>query len=120
MSGHPRSLAVAVAVAALSLSYAALGAARHDPVQSVVSVPDADTLRIPEHGRVRFGTTPEIVNRARCPRGGAKAVEVHDHVHALIPGPFLPCERQPGERDRDDHGRPIRRVSAADGGDIEA
>lgn len=92
-----------------------------EPVYRVVSVHDGDTLRTREHGPVRFAITaaPEIGDRARCPREEAKAIEARDYVRArLADGVIL--RRQPGERDVDDHNRLIRRVFAADGGDVEA
>lgn len=80
MSRLTRSLAAVAAV--LSLSYAALGTAGKEPVYRVISVPDAETLRTLEHGRVRFAITaaPEVGGRARCPREEARAVEARDCV----------------------------------------
>ena len=54
-------------MAVLSLSATTLGAAHRDPVHRVVSVPDADMLRTPKRGLVRFApnAVPEAETTAR-------------------------------------------------------
>ena len=69
---------------------------------------------------MRFAITaaPEMGGRARCPREEAKAIEARDYVRARTAGGVI-LRKQAGERGRDRHDRLIRRVFAADGGDIE-
>ena len=109
-----------LAAAAVALLAAALPAAA-EQVYRVVSVHDGDTLTTREHGRVRFAITaaPEIGDRARCPREEAMARQARDYVRTRTADGVM-LRPEPGERDVDRYGRLLRRVFAADGGDIEA
>lgn len=113
--------AARLAITGALLWTAALPSQASEPVFRVVSVHDGDTLRTREHGSVRFAITaaPEIGGRARCPREEAKAIEARDYVRARTADGVI-LRREPGERDVDPHGRLLRRVFAADGGDVEA
>jgi endonuclease YncB( thermonuclease family) len=115
MRGSRRILAVALLLAALPI------AADAEQVYRVISVYDGDGLHTREHGRVRFAITaaPEINDLARCKREHDAGIVARDYVRGRTRDGVV-LRREPGERDVDPHGRLLRHVYAADGGDIEA
>ena len=112
---------LATAAAVLALAGGPPAMAGGEPVYRVITVHDGDTIRTREHGPVRFAVTaaPEAGDRARCPREAARAIEARDYVRARTADGVV-LRPEPGERDVDRFGRLLRRVYAADGGDIEA
>ena len=109
-----------LAAAAAALLLVALPATAKEQVYRVAHVIDGDTIVTLEHGKVRFAITaaPETAGRARCPREAAIADQAKNYVARRIADGVL-LRREPGERDVDRHGRLLRHVHAAGGGDIE-
>jgi endonuclease YncB( thermonuclease family) len=109
-----------LAAAAGALVLVALPATAKEQVYRVARVFDGDTIVTLEHGKVRFAiaAAPETAGRARCPREAAIAEQAKNYVARRI-ADCVVLRRELGERDVDRHGRLLRHVYAADGGDIE-
>lgn len=100
---------------------AAVPAAAGDRVYRVVSVYDGDTLTTLEHGRVRLATlaAPEIGWRANCKAEHDAGIRARDYLRARTAAGVI-LRPEPGERDIDPHGRPLRHAFDPQERDIEA
>ncbi len=105
-------------LAALCVVLALAAPARAEPLHTVISVYDGDTLRTREEGSVRVAgiDAPEIGWRARCPAEQSRAIQARDWLKVRTAG-GVDLRRLSGP-DREKYGRLLRTPFAPDGANI--